>query len=157
MSWTSTTTEKKGDQEGNDGEIKWEHVALSAFHLLKCMKCSHSVFTPASLDKICKAHPNAAFNELWTVTVSEFLSSGKVPDKDFVGHCYELRQQKRNCQSDQKVSTSTVWNSSCLRTSIFKINRMLHIPELNYFISSPLDGDINVHALCGQKHTYEGI
>ena len=45
-----------------------------------------------SLEKVHKASPNAVFNDLWTVTVSEFLSLGKVPDKDFVGHCCELRQ-----------------------------------------------------------------
>ena len=37
------------------------------------------------------------------------------------------------------------------------IDRMLHIPKLNFFIPSPLDGDSDVHALRGQKHTYEGI
>ena len=34
---------------------------------------------------------------------------------------------------------------------------MLHIPKLNVFITSPLDSDIDVHALGGQKHTFEGI
>ena len=34
---------------------------------------------------------------------------------------------------------------------------MLHIPELNVFIPSPLDGDINVYALGGQKPTHEGM
>ena len=115
--------------------------------------------TPASifLEKIHKASPNAAFNDLWTVTVSELLSLGKVPDKDFAGHCCELRQQKRNCQSDKKVSTSTVWNSSCLNSSILKYDGILHIPELNFFIPSPLDGVIDMHGLGGQKHTYQGI
>ena len=37
------------------------------------------------------------------------------------------------------------------------IDRMLHIPKLWVFISSPLDGDIDVHALGGQKDAYERL
>ena len=47
---------------------------------------------------------------------------------------------------DKKVSISPL-----------KINGILHIPELNFFIPSPLDSDISIHALGGLKHTYEGI
>ena len=35
------------------------------------------------------------------------------------------------------------------------IDGMLHIPRLQFFIPSPLDADIDVHALGGQKDAYE--
>ena len=36
------------------------------------------------------------------------------------------------------------------------IDGMLHIPELQFFIPSPLDGDIEVRTLGGQKDANEG-
>ena len=38
-----------------------------------------------------------------------------------------------------------------------KIDRMLIFLSFIFFITSLLDGDIDVHTLGGQKHTYEGI
>ena len=34
---------------------------------------------------------------------------------------------------------------------------MLHTPELRFFIPSPLDSNVNIHGLGGQKHAYEGL
>ena len=37
------------------------------------------------------------------------------------------------------------------------IDGMLLIPKLWFFIPSPLNGDIDVHVLGGQKDVYEGL
>ena len=42
-------------------------------------------------------------------------------------------------------------------TTTQMIDGKLHIPQLQFLIPSPLDGDVDVHALGGQKDAYEGF
>ena len=76
---------------------------------------------------------------------------------DFIGHCCELNEVKKQMKLEKKISTNQIWNSTVLTTNTPMTDRMLHIPKLQFSTPSALDGDIDVHALGSQKDACEGL
>ena len=57
---------------------------------------------------------------------------------------------------EKNISTNQIW-IQLFGDNTPTIDAILHIPKLWFFIPSPLQGDIDVHTLGGQKGTYEGL